>query len=150
MKRENAQLTPHFDLNELTQTSNTDLQEKNRDLTDEQLSKLLVLARFLEFIRLIIGRPLIVHSGYRCPELNGVTPGTSQTSQHPLCEACDFIGEDMTAETTFNLISCYAPFLKFGQLILETRNNVQWVHISVAGDRPVDRQGQVFKLTTNI
>lgn len=149
MIRTNQQLTPHFDLYEMTITFNESLQTKNRDLTDEQLIKLIDLARFMEFIRLILGRPIIVNSGYRCPELNGAIPGSSPTSQHPLCEACDFRAEDMEPEQAYNLLSYEAPFLQFGQLILETHAGVMWVHISVKGDRPPEKCGMVFKLMIN-
>ena len=148
MKRDNKQLTPHFSLYEMTATLNADLQERNRDLSDEQVGKLLNMARFMEFIRLIIGRPLIVHSGYRCMELNGATPGSSTTSQHPLCEACDFNAEDLTPEQCYNLLCYEAPFLQFGQLIWEKRGDKEWVHISVKGSRPPEKCGQIFKITT--
>ena len=147
MIRTNKSLTPNFNLYELTYTHNEALQIRNRDLDDLQLIKLVTLARFMEFIRLILNRPIIVHSGYRCPELNGATPGSSPTSQHCLSEACDFQAEEQEPSETYNILSYYAPFLKFGQMILESRQGATWVHLSVQGERPAEKCGQVFSLT---
>lgn len=148
MQRQDEQLTPNFTLFELTKTNNKDWKEKNRDLSDEQVGKIKTLAGFMELIRALLNAPVNVHSGYRCPGLNGATIGSSQTSQHPLCEACDFDAEGQTPEQSFDILSKYVPFLKIGQMILETRLGVPWIHISMAGNRPIEKQGQVFKIRT--
>lgn len=147
MQQSNRQLTKNFSFFELTRTDHAEYQERNRDLTEEQVGKLLTLAHFMEFIRMIIGRPIIVHSGYRCPELNTAV-GSLSASQHVLAEACDFHAEDLTPEEAFNLIVFEAPFLVFGQLALEDRYGKIWVHISVKGNRPPEKCGQIMRIKT--
>jgi len=82
-------LTPNFTLYELTRTDRLDFVEKNREVTEDQIKKLAEMARLLEHIRFILDCPIIVHSAYRCPELNDAI-GSSEKSQHLRCEATDF------------------------------------------------------------
>jgi hypothetical protein len=88
--RDDQSLSTHFSLYEMTRTDNAKLQDANRDVTDDQVGKLTMLAGWLEGgARPLVG-PMRVHSAYRCDALNGVLPGHSSTSQHPKCEAVDF------------------------------------------------------------
>ena len=102
--RSNVKLSFHFSLFELTFTSNESLQEKNRTLSDMQLMKLTDLANHCELIRGICGGPVNIHSGYRSPDLNGATAGSSSTSQHPRCEAVDFDVEYQNVQDSFDKI----------------------------------------------
>ena len=148
-----TQLSEHFTLEELTATSNEALQAKNRELTDEQVEKLKILAAHAERIReLCGGRPVRVHSGYRSPDLNGATLGSSSTSQHPRCEALDLDVIGQPLPDTFNalLTAARAGKFKFGQLILERADRglsvSEWVHCSVPGSLDPEKVGQVMKM----
>ena len=152
------QLTPHFSLYELTVTLNAGLQEKNRDLTPDHVAKLAALAAHAETLRGVCGgTPLRVHSGYRCPELNGDTPGSASTSQHPKCEAIDFDVPGQTVEQTYAMVlaAARASRFKFGQIILEEADRgykdatgvesiAKWVHCSVVGTLDPEKVGQVL------
>jgi len=148
-----TRLSPHFSLEELTQTSNTALQAKNREITPGQMDKLRVLAEHCEAMRSICGDvPIHIHSGYRCPEVNGSTVGSSSTSQHPRCEAVDFDVPGQTVEDAFTalLTAARQGKLKFGQLILEIADRgyavVKWVHCSAPGTLDPAKIGQVLKM----
>lgn len=157
MSLEDQQLTKNFSLFELTVTSNADLQEQNRDLTEDQITKLKALAQFAEGIRHLCGDvPVHIHSGYRCDAVNGATVGSSSTSQHPKCEAIDFDVAGQTVEQTFDILLQAAEAGKFcfGQLIIEAAQRdygvAQWVHCSVAGSLEAPKIGQVMKATFNV
>lgn len=146
-------LSEHFSLYELTHTDNEGYQAANRELTNEQLQKLGMLALHAEAIREICGVPLRIHSGYRADRLNGATLGSSSTSQHPKCEAIDFDAKDQPLLDSFNKIldAAEAGKFKFGQLILERAQRpygaVEWLHCSVPGLLPPEKVGQVMKMT---
>lgn len=148
-------LTSHFTLYELTVTSRPELQELNRQLTPEQIRKLGTLALFAEDIRAVCGdKPMRIHSGYRTWTLNGQTPGSSRTSQHPLCEAIDFDAPDLSIEETFGtlLMAARTGDFSFGQLILERAQRpygaASWIHASVRGSLPPEKVGQVLRMNS--
>lgn len=128
------QLTPHFSLSELTVTSHKKYQELNLSDAKANIGKMYFLAGFCEAIREIIGRPMIISSGYRCPELNKAVGGTL-FSQHQLAEAVDFTCKSLQPKTIFNIIK--KSGLKFGQMILEQNKDgsKKWVHISIGSDK---------------
>ena len=148
--RPDQQLTKNFRLYELTVTSNANLQEQNRILDDDQLRKLGLLAQFAEGIRHLCGdSQMRIHSGYRCDAVNGATPGSSSTSQHPRCEAIDFDIPGQDLETTFQTLIAAAKDGKFcfGQLIMEAAHRdygvARWVHASVVGTLDPEKVGAV-------
>lgn len=140
-------LSPHFSFQEMTRTDNRRFLDKNRQPPPEHLAAGEALcATLLEPIRAHFGKPLIVHSAYRCPELNTAIKG-SPTSQHKLFQACDFHihGVDMTE--TWEWIA--ESGLPFGQLILEgfsvSHPYPGWIHISLGAPwRDPKRCGEVM------
>ena len=85
-----------------------------------------VLIPAMQEVRDLLGAPIIIKSGYRCPALNAAVRG-SQSSQHMDGHACDFVAPK------FGQPSQVAAFLvdkmdriKFDQLIMEGA----WCHIS--------------------
>ena len=123
------QLTPHFTLGELCNTSNEQYKKLNLLKAQEQMGKMYMLAGFAERVREIVGKPLIITSGYRCPELNKAIGG-ALTSQHIFCEAIDFVVKGMRPEDIFNRI--VTSDLKYNQIIIERNTKgSQWVHISI-------------------
>lgn len=158
---QDMKLTPNFGLGELTQTDNAALQAKNRMLTTDQVNKLREVAQLMEQVRALIAAPIHTHSGYRCPELNGVTPGSATHSQHMLAEACDFsvLGAPDSADAVegpFQKIwqAARAGQLKFGQLIVENAQRsygkVFWIHISLGQPhRDPALCGQVLRMVAD-
>ena len=127
-------LSPHFTIGEMTHTNNVALQTKNRNISDAIKECLVAEARLMEIVRVLTGNVGIdVNSGYRCPELNGSTPGASVTSQHILGQACDFFCPGQTSVQTFDILKQAMKNGKFfcGQLIHEIRGTTEWVHVSL-------------------
>lgn len=119
-------LTPHFTLEEMTAT-----QHRGVDNTPPTLTVIDALRRtamLLEQVRTRLGVPVLVSSGYRCPELNAAVGG-QKTSQHLLGQAADFIAPAFGTPTTVASALRDAVGLDYDQLILEFG---RWVHISWA------------------
>ena len=85
-----TQITEHFSLEELSATSCEDLQQSNFQYAEKRAEQLKPLCELLEQVRSVLGCPLIVSSGVRCPELNERIGG-AKNSQHMRCEAADFV-----------------------------------------------------------
>ena len=78
----------------------------------------------LQPIRDYLGKPMIISSGFRCPKLNKLAGGVSN-SQHLEGKAVDFTVRNETVE---GIISKIRKFnIEFDQLINEYN---KWVHIS--------------------
>lgn len=125
-------LTPHFTIQELAGTSVEKYKKLNLLKAQEQMGKMYQLAGFAERVREIVGKPLIINSGYRCVELNNYLRG-SLTSQHLLAEAIDIKVSGKTANELFQII--VASDLKYDQIILEKVGNAQWVHVSIGSKK---------------
>lgn len=131
-----TQLVPHFSLEELCATTNKQYKDKNLEEGKKQLGKMYMLAGFAERVREIVGRPMTITSGYRCPDLNKAVGGAI-SSQHKLGEAIDFVCKGLTTEE----IACKIATsdLKFQQLIIEHSGSKVWVHVSIGSKREVLR-----------
>lgn len=122
-------LTPHFKFSELAGTSHEKYRLLNLDEAQKQMGKMYMLAGFAERVREIIGKPVIITSGFRCKELNKAIGGAI-TSQHTLCEAIDIVVKGMRCEDVFNRI--VTSDLKYNQIIIERNSKgSQWVHVSI-------------------
>lgn len=116
-------LTPHFSLEELTQT-NTGLPN---DPEAQELSRLVQLAMNMEHVRAILGhRPLYVTSAFRSNIVNRKVGG-SPTSDHRGGYAVDFVPPITRLEAMRLLEKSWLPF---DQLIDEPEQGI--VHISFA------------------
>lgn len=135
-------LSEHFTLEELSNTSHSDLKDKNATYARENICKLQTLAEYiLEPCRAICG-PLIVNSGCRCPELNKRVGGNAK-SQHCLCEAADLTPTKMSVKEAFDKIR--KSGVPYGQLILETVGGKTWIHISLGVPfRDASKCGQTY------
>lgn len=123
-------LSPHFTLAELTASSKA--RERGIDNTPppELLPRLVLLAEMLERVRSTLDAPVVVTSGYRCPELNRAVGGVT-SSDHTQGHAADIVAPG--CGTPYQVASLLAPLvstLGIGQLILEGVKGKQWVHVS--------------------
>lgn len=88
------------------------------------------LMDYLDIIRAAWGSPIIVTSGYRCPELNAAVGG-SKTSVHTLGWAVDMHPKYGTSKQLFDFILKFMRehSMAFDQLIDEY--NYSWVHLGI-------------------
>jgi hypothetical protein len=85
-----------------------------------------ILIPAMQQIRDMLGEPIIIKSGYRCPHLNAVVRG-SPNSDHLTGHAADFVAPGWGDPLKVcRLLQSEMATLKFDQLIFE----VGWVHIS--------------------
>jgi hypothetical protein len=131
------QLSENFSFEELTNTSHTELLEKNREEAKQYIESLTKLATLvLQPLRESLGKSITVSSGFRGHELNEKVGGTS-TSQHSFGEAADIQVDGMGVSELFNYIkNMPSEYLEnVGQVIIEKVNGKEWVHISVKTER---------------
>lgn len=105
----------------------------NRPRTKEEekrvIENLKALAiEILQPLRDYLGKPVVISSGYRCPELNKAVGGV-KNSQHLKGEAADIHIEN--TEHLLKIMHFIMDETDFDQLIWErNRAGVQWVHVS--------------------
>ena len=131
------QLTPHFTLEELVHSSVADWRGIDNSPTQDIVATLTKTAQGLERIRGVLGVPMIISSGYRCPALNAAVGG-AHDSQHVLGQAADFTAPQAGDPLTVcKIIVAHRDLIMFDQLIYEGRpDGVRWAHVSFA---PVPR-----------
>ena len=119
-------LSPNFSLTEFTDSQTAARLGIDNDPPIELIPVLKATARCMEDVRdLLGGKPVLVSSAYRSPELNAAIGG-SKNSQHMSGEAVDFTCPKFgTPEQIVKAIKD-SPLL-FDQCILEF---YRWVHIS--------------------
>ena len=119
-------LSPNFSLTEFTDSQTAARMGIDNDPPVELVPVLKATARCMEDVRdLLGGKPILVSSAYRSPELNEAIKGSSR-SQHMSGEAVDFTCPKFgTPEEVVKHI--YTSPLLWDQLILEFG---RWVHIS--------------------
>ena len=137
-----TQLSEHFSLEELTITMH---REYDNTPNKDQINNLTRVAQLLEQVKALLGgKPVMVNSGYRSPQVN-LAVGSKPTSQHCLGCAADIRVPGMTPDEVVQAIK--ASDIPYDQLIREFDS---WTHISVpshAGDNPrrqaliIDKQG---------
>jgi len=137
-----TQLSDHFSLEELTITMH---REYDNTPNADQINNLTRVAQLLEQVKALLGgKPVMVNSGYRSPQVN-LAVGSKPTSQHCLGCAADIRVPGMTPDEVVQAIK--ASDIPYDQLIREFDS---WTHISVpshAGDNPrrqaliIDKQG---------
>ena len=117
-------LSPHFSLEELVHSQTAERQNIDNTPTPEIIENLRMLAAGLEQVRDLLGKPVTVSSGYRCPALNTAVGGAID-SQHMQGQAADIISPGVgTPLEICRLID--ASGIRFDQLIYE----YDWCHIS--------------------
>ena len=116
------QLSEHFSLEELTITNHREFDNTPNDAELENLKR---MAEFLEEVRALLGKPLLINSCYRSEQINNLV-GSKSTSQHRLGCATDFRVNGMTPNEVVKAI--IASDLNFDQIIREFD---RWTHISI-------------------
>lgn len=133
------QLTEHFTLDELTVSETAARKGIDNEPPPAVIERLRFTARGMEHIRLILGVPVLVLSGYRSPALNAEVGG-SKDSQHMAGEACDFSAPRF--DTPYGVACAIAASdVRFDQLIWEGG----WVHVSFTDARTPRREILTWK-----
>ena len=118
-------LSPHFDLNEFTASETAARKRIDNTPTPAVVENLKRLCEVLEQVRNVLGRPVVITSGYRSPAVNQAVGGAA-TSQH-----CFGLAADITVTGMTPLQVCQAiqrSGIQFDQLIHEFE---AWTHISI-------------------
>lgn len=137
------QLSENFLLEEFVNSDIAARKGINNDPSPNIISNLGRLAQLLEQVRKMVGRPITITSGYRCPELNKAVGG-QPNSQHMQGCAADIRALHMTPDQLVKAI--INTDIQYDQLIREFDS---WVHISISdlGKTPrgqtliIDKQG---------
>jgi putative chitinase len=119
-------LSPNFMLTEFTRSAIAKKRGLSNEPTAEHIANLRKLSIALEAVRTLVGRAVIITSGYRSPTVNAAVGGVPG-SAHGLGHACDIRVHDTSAKVLARLIR--DSDMRFDQLILETNRGV--VHLSV-------------------
>ncbi|HXF44864.1 MAG TPA: D-Ala-D-Ala carboxypeptidase family metallohydrolase [Burkholderiaceae bacterium] len=122
-----GKLSAHFDLEEFLVSEIAARRGIDNTPTPEIVENLKRLALALEDVRMLLGHPIYITSGYRCPALN-VAVGGSATSAHPYGLAADFICPGFGAPLDI-CTAIAAAGIVFDQLIHEFG---RWVHFGLA------------------
>lgn len=127
-------LTEHFYLSEIVATQHRHI---NNDLPEAFMPNARRLAATLERVRLILGAPVLISSGYRCAALNKAVGG-SHNSDHLKALAADFTAPGFGSP--YHVCLALLPKLDdlgIGQLIHEFG---RWVHIGIGpSTSPINR-----------
>lgn len=119
-----TRLTRNFTLDELVLSDYAIRNDLDNTPNDEQIENLRILCfNVLQPLREVLGKPVIVTSGYRSPVVNKAIGGAT-TSQHIKGQAADIHVPEMSIQELYDFIKANLPF---DQLIQEFG---RWVHVS--------------------
>lgn len=133
-------LSEHFSLDEMTR-SDTGLRRglENAPNAGEVRNLVVLCETILEPIRSMLGVPLHINSGYRCPAVNSAVGG-KVASAHMDGRAADFVPIGMYLREAFDKIK--ASDLPWDQLIIEFGT---WIHVAIPR-QGVDARRQVIEI----
>lgn len=121
------QLSAHFSFEELIASDTAVRAGIDNTPTPGALANLKILANHLEIVRGILGKPMHISSGYRCPGLNQLVGGSSH-SWHTLGLAADFICPGFGSP--YQIIQTLVDHnIQYEELIHEFGS---WVHFAIA------------------
>lgn len=87
----------------------------------------LLVDNVLDPVRDMVNAPIIITSGYRCPQVNRLVGGVNN-SQHMSGCAADFHVMGFTSSMMYQLFLCIFNTLEFDQLIYYPSKNI--IHVS--------------------
>jgi zinc D-Ala-D-Ala carboxypeptidase len=119
-------LSPHLTLEEFTRSDTATRLGIDNSLPENLLEAAIQTGVMLERIRKVLGTPMLISSGYRCPELNKAI-GSGTASDHTKAEALDFKAPRFGSPLAIcQALLPHMQQLGIGQMIYEH----SWVHIS--------------------
>lgn len=118
----------YFNIKEMTKSQTAKLYHIDNTPTEKVIENLKKVMYILDIVRVHIGKPILVNSGYRCKKLNEMVGGV-QNSMHTKGLAADFrTREKEDINTMFE-------FLKKNQTkfkIIELINYKTFIHMGVS------------------
>ncbi|MGC1331824.1 D-Ala-D-Ala carboxypeptidase family metallohydrolase, partial [Pseudomonas sp.] len=123
-------LSEHFTLQELIESPTARKAGIDNTPDAPTIANLQRLCQLLEGARELVGAPLLISSGYRCPALNRLIGG-ADNSAHVQGLAADFTVVGLPPRQVVELIADSS--LAFDQVILEFD---RWVHVAVSARAP--------------
>ena len=136
----------YFNLKEFERSSVADKYNIDNTIPKELIPHIEELIDFLNPIREVWGKPIVVTSGYRCKELNKKVRGVD-SSAHTIGYGVDLVSGDFRVFSNF--IKSYFmshPEIKFDQVIIEKSGKSQWVHIGLY-NKDNKQRGQLFNIS---
>jgi len=132
-------LSPNFTLAELTVSETAARNGLDNTPGPIAYQNLVRLANFLEEVKKVLGgKPIMINSAYRGPEVNAHVGG-SKNSQHMVGCAADIRVPGMTPNEVVKAI--IASKLQYDQLIREFDS---WTHISIPNEESSTPRGQTL------
>ena len=127
----NTPVTMHFTIEEMYASQTAKAKGIDNKPNVQQMINLVYLCAYvLEPLRLAMGEPIKIGSGFRCTKLNKAVGGVNN-SQHMMGQAADLCidGDIEKGRRWFNYIKEHLPF---DQLIWEKnpKTGSYWVHVS--------------------
>lgn len=120
-----TKLSKNFALEEMTASEIAARRGIDNTPPPDVVEKLRRTATLLEEVRMLLGKPILITSGYRCPALNQAV-GSKPTSAHLKGYAVDFFCPGFGTPLLVAKRILDSGIIKFDQLIHEHT----WVHIS--------------------
>lgn len=118
----------YFNIKEMTKSQTAKLYHIDNTPTKEVVENLKKVMYILDIVRVYIGKPILVNSGYRCKKLNEMVGGV-QKSMHTKGLAADFrTGEKEDINTMFEFLKKNQKEFK----IIELLNYKTFIHIGVS------------------
>lgn len=123
-------MTENFSLEELIRSDYAVRKGLDNTPNPDVQANLLILAQGLERIRKLLGKPLIISSGYRSPKVNAGIGGASG-SYHTKGLAADFTVPGMTPAQVCYELEAFKDQIQFDKVILEFPNSQSggWTHV---------------------
>lgn len=126
-------ITKNFTLKELTHSSTAVAKGLKNIPGEEETENLITLAnKLLQPLRDILGKSIMVTSGYRSPEVNKAVGGVP-TSQHMKGEAADLVPSDNNPRGLLRKLALSK--LVFDQAILYDDGRNKFLHVSYTSSK---------------
>jgi zinc D-Ala-D-Ala carboxypeptidase len=135
-------LTPHFTRKDFWHSNTADASGVDNRPSDLAWDNLELLAPVVEALRVAVGVPLVISSGYRNAKTNALVGGVPD-SAHTHGLAVDLVCPGMPAKALRDKF--LALGVSFDQAIWEGHGNGGWLHLAIAGPGQTPRN-QVFDI----
>lgn len=127
----------YFSYSEFFKSDTAEKYQVNNIPDDAQLSQVLgnikaLVSNVLDPLRAMIGRPVIITSGYRSQQVNELVGG-SKTSQHLSGKAADIHIQEYTPQQMDMVYRTIQMYYDFDQLIFYPSKNI--IHVSWNGNK---------------